>query len=1756
MKWEGKMRSFKTVFQSLDVWIVITIGLLCIQPAIADASYVVSFQPGPSMNSARMGHNAAVLSDGRVALFGGHGEGFVSLDSAEIWTTSKTVFDTLNMNYTHDSAAFVQLADGHYLLTGGSSDLGVPQYATSETFNPADNTFTKVGDMVRFRAGTCGTTMKDGNVLIASAWWMHNDANLYGELYHPATQSFSATGIFSVARANAIVFPTNDGQAVILGGSTPTGGMVDQPVELYNPATNTVSTIRQALFNDETGWMTVYDFFRPMSAQQLADGRYIGLAWRQVNNVNTYRLFTFNPETKTIDVMVTDPALPDSTTAYLMQPVVDKANNKVHLVAQLPGSTYPDIALYSVDLTRTELFYSSNSYSMDYYISVSCIVPLSDGRILITGGTSDGTNFHPVNKTLLITPSTSSTPVLSVSPVTQNVVKEAGTTTFSVSNSGTGTMAWTASVTSGSDWLSITSGSSGSNTGMITCAFTTNTIPAVRTGTIQVTAAEATGSPKDVTVTQAAGPIPTPTPTLTPTPTPTPTLSPTPVPTPTPYMISVSASPAEGGSVTGGGVYTAGTPVTTMAIPKRDWKFVNWSDGGSQVSTSASYTFTAIGNRALVANFQQEVGAGSYSKWLINISILGDTDEEYMHEFPKITTSGNYMHIVWFATKKANYNRAIFYTRSTDGGITFETPKKLIETSQNAIQFSEDWQTLAADSPYVNIAYCMNGSLLCLRSADDGTTFNSDNPIVLSGNATYSYSGVYITSQNGTSIIAWSEYHTLNNNITEKNIYCTRSTDGFATFERSTISSITGTQSAGIVDIARSGDYVYVLGYTYDNQYYDPSRLLLFSSWDGGVTFKSPVQVTIPASNGNSYYTGIQNVNYSPNIVADEKNVNIVWINNDNPGSFDGWWAPTLRTCRSTDGGLTLTTPITLHTYPEGYHSGAYAGQETIAANGSDIYITTILGDSPTGTYVWRSTDNGASWGESQRLSSGGWWPHIKANPNSSMVHLVNSSYFRSSDKGTTYTGGANPHLNINTWQKPDMTVCADDVVHYAASSGTNQYQAHIYYRRIAPEKAPGATDKVLSCTKSGTTRTDNIQIPANPNINFTSAMTSEFWLLRMSDESSYFNSLFSKTRGSLDSHGTYMVGAWDGFQIYGRLITDQTNVWLGTGVVLPKETWTHIAMTYDSSLTADNWKIYVNGVLKGKMDVKGNILSEIDSPLVVGYGGTQGPAGSFSIDELRMWNRALSQDEIAGSMYKTLSGNESGLTAYYNFNDTFKDITGKGYDAMPMYWESFVASNMLPALSVAPDTRNVAKESGTTTFNVSNTGSGTMSWTAAVTSGSSWLSITSGASGTNSGTITCAYTVNTNTTSRTGTIRVTANGANGSPKEVTVTQAAAPAGVSISGSVKTGSSAAISGVTITFSNSGGTATTDSGGNYGKSVSYGYSGTATPTKSGYTFSPSSKTFTNVTSNQTGQNFTGTPLSSSKQQSLGVWADGVWVWDKTTNKWTMMTGTASALMIATGKMDNDSVDDLIGVWTSGFYLRQSSNGQWIKLSAKLPTWIAAGDLNNDGRDEVIGTWAGDGLYYRDSVSGKWFRLASPARQLATGKFGGIRDDLAAVYNDGIWVRYSSDASWKKIDTGVPLWMTAGDMTGDNRADIVGSYGSGTWYRNSATGGWTKFATPAVQLAAGDMDGDGRDDLVGIWSNSVYVRYGATGQWQQISSSRPKWIATGKMTEAIQAAGSLEDPSESGEPILDLSDDGPGEKVYSDIDSDAGVSKISE
>lgn len=75
---------------------------------------------------------------------------------------------------------------------------------------------------------------------------------------------------------------------------------------------------------------------------------------------------------------------------------------------------------------------------------------------------------------------------------------------------------------------------------------------------------------------------------------------------PTTYSVSVSVSPLKGGSVSGGGTYSAGDSVTVTAAANEGYTFVNWTEDGVEVTTDAAYTFDIDADRNLVANFQAE----------------------------------------------------------------------------------------------------------------------------------------------------------------------------------------------------------------------------------------------------------------------------------------------------------------------------------------------------------------------------------------------------------------------------------------------------------------------------------------------------------------------------------------------------------------------------------------------------------------------------------------------------------------------------------------------------------------------------------------------------------------------------------------------------------------------------------------------------------------------------------------------------------------------------------------------------------------------------------------------------------------------------------------------------------------------------------------------------------------------------------------------------------------------------------------------
>ncbi|MDM8536732.1 FG-GAP-like repeat-containing protein [Desulfobacterales bacterium HSG17] len=122
----------------------------------------------------------------------------------------------------------------------------------------------------------------------------------------------------------------------------------------------------------------------------------------------------------------------------------------------------------------------------------------------------------------------------------------------------------------------------------------------------------------------------------------------------------------------------------------------------------------------------------------------------------------------------------------------------------------------------------------------------------------------------------------------------------------------------------------------------------------------------------------------------------------------------------------------------------------------------------------------------------------------------------------------------------------------------------------------------------------------------------------------------------------------------------------VGPDIVLNK--WTHLAAAYDGTTIS----FYVNGVNAGSKAA--GFSANTSKPLRIGAGSTEGAPQLFyngQIDEVRVWNKLLTQTEILSSRCNTLAGNETGLTAYWRFDHdtgtTLMDHTANANDGILM---------------------------------------------------------------------------------------------------------------------------------------------------------------------------------------------------------------------------------------------------------------------------------------------------------------------------------------------------------------------------------------------------------------------------------------------------------------------------------------------------------
>ncbi len=96
--------------------------------------------------------------------------------------------------------------------------------------------------------------------------------------------------------------------------------------------------------------------------------------------------------------------------------------------------------------------------------------------------------------------------------------------------------------------------------------------------------------------------------------------------------------------------------------------------------------------------------------------------------------------------------------------------------------------------------------------------------------------------------------------------------------------------------------------------------------------------------------------------------------------------------------------------------------------------------------------------------------------------------------------------------------------------------------------------------------------------------------------------------------------------------------------------TWQHVVGVWNGS----DLKIYVNGILMGTTTgVTESSFASTTNSIMIGnnQAGTGAERFTGSIDEVRIWNSVKTIEEINGSKNCELGGTESGLIAYYKFN-------------------------------------------------------------------------------------------------------------------------------------------------------------------------------------------------------------------------------------------------------------------------------------------------------------------------------------------------------------------------------------------------------------------------------------------------------------------------------------------------------------------------
>ena len=181
--------------------------------------------------------------------------------------------------------------------------------------------------------------------------------------------------------------------------------------------------------------------------------------------------------------------------------------------------------------------------------------------------------------------------------------------------------------------------------------------------------------------------------------------------------------------------------------------------------------------------------------------------------------------------------------------------------------------------------------------------------------------------------------------------------------------------------------------------------------------------------------------------------------------------------------------------------------------------------------------------------------------------------------------------------------------------------------------------NRVLSLDGRGS----SVEVQHSESLNMTQAITLEAWVFLSEMQTGNAQAWVSKYMGpqAWDVHSDAFFISRDG--------EDQDALEFST----PREDWVHVAAVYDGK----KQRVYINGNLEAEQDLPGTI-APTNSMVQIGTHGNQYWPGM--LDEIRIWNVVRTPAEIRATMNAPLTGDETGLAAYWNFDDDTADDGSK----------------------------------------------------------------------------------------------------------------------------------------------------------------------------------------------------------------------------------------------------------------------------------------------------------------------------------------------------------------------------------------------------------------------------------------------------------------------------------------------------------------